>query len=83
MLTVKQKPKNQFIKVLLWGILVIALYAGLYVSENQLVHWTAQGKWTFIVPIAIAFLFSFVHGHFTGEFWDLLGIKPKLSGGKK
>jgi hypothetical protein len=79
----KQKRKTQFIKVLLWGSLVVALYAGLYVGETQLVQWTAPGKWTFIVPIVIAFLFSFAHGHFTGEFWDWLGIKPKLSGDKK
>ncbi len=57
MLTAKQKRKTKFIKVLFWGILVVGLYTGLYVSETQLVQWTAQGKWTFIVPIAIAFLF--------------------------
>ncbi|OAD21472.1 conserved hypothetical protein, membrane [Candidatus Thiomargarita nelsonii] len=83
MLTAKQKRKTQFFKVLLWGILVVALYVGLYLGETPLIHWTAQGHWTFIGPIAIAFLVSFVHGHFTGEFWDVLGIKPKLSGGKK
>jgi len=82
MLTARQKRKTKFIKLLLWGILVGVLYTGIYVSESQLVQWTAQGKWTFIVPITIAFMISFVHGHFTGEFWELLGIKPKLSGEK-
>jgi uncharacterized membrane protein HdeD (DUF308 family) len=82
MFSAKQKRKTQFIKLLFWGLLVIGLYAGLYVIESQLIQWTAQGKWTFIVPIGIAFLFSFVHGHFTGDFWDILGIKPNLSGEK-
>jgi len=86
MLTAKQKRKNQIIKVLFLGSLVVALYTGLYLGETLLVHLIAQGKWTFIVPIFIAFLFSFVHGNLTGEFWDVLGIKPLLnskSGGKK
>jgi len=77
------KRKSQLIKVLLWGLFVVALYTGLYVGEAQLIQLTAQGKWTFIVPIAIAFLFSFAHGNFTGQFWNILGIKPKLSGDKK
>jgi len=78
-----QKRKTKTIKLLLWGLFVVGLYVGLYIGEKPLVHWTAQGGWTFIGPIAIAFLFSFVHGHFTGEFWDWLGIKPKLSGDQK
>ncbi len=77
------KRKTKFINVFLWGILVVVLYTSLYVSETQLIQWTAQGRWTFFVPITIAFLFSFAHGHFTGEFWEVLGIKPKLSGDKK
>ncbi|MDM8566740.1 hypothetical protein QUF74_13945 [Candidatus Halobeggiatoa sp. HSG11] len=75
--------KIKLIKLFLWGIAVVALYVGLYFGETQLIRLTAQGHWTFIVPIAIAFLFSFVHGNFTGEFWDVLNIKPKLSGRKK
>lgn len=80
----KQKRKTtKFIKVFLWGILVVGLYTGLYLNETEIVQWTAEGKWTFIVPIVIAFVFSFAHGNFTGEFWNVLGIKPKLSGDKK
>jgi hypothetical protein len=29
------------------------------------------------VPVAMAFLFSLVHGAFTGHFWDVLGIKAR------
>jgi len=81
MLSTKQKRK--LIKLLLWGIIVAALYVCLYVGAKPLIEWTAQGRWTFIVPIAIAFIFSFVHGNFTGKFWDFLGIKPQLPGDKK
>jgi hypothetical protein len=30
-----------------------------------------------LIPIAIAMVFSFVHGAFTGHFWDLLGLRAK------
>lgn len=30
-----------------------------------------------LVPLAIAMAFSFVHGAFTGHFWDLLGLRAK------
>ena len=30
-----------------------------------------------LVPILIALVFSFVHGAFTGRFWDLLGLRAK------
>lgn len=57
------------------------LYGGLYAYSAELVElaeMTRDGEraW-FVVPIAIAFLFSLVHGAFTGHFWDLLGLKAK------
>lgn len=45
---------------------------------------TAQGGimtegngWFVLVPILIAFAMSYVHGAFTGLFWDVLGLKAK------
>ena len=29
-----------------------------------------------LVPIAIALVISYVHGAFTGLFWDVMGLKP-------
>jgi hypothetical protein len=59
------------------GIASLVLYALLFGNEQMVIELTRQGKWTFIVPIAIAFVFSFVHGAFTGQFWDVLGVKAK------
>lgn len=57
------------------------LYGGLYAYSAELVElaeMTRDGEKTlFVVPIAIAFLFTLVHGAFTGYFWDLLGLKAK------
>jgi hypothetical protein len=29
------------------------------------------------IPLAVALVFSLVHGAFTGHFWDLLGFRAK------
>ncbi|MDH4216532.1 MAG: hypothetical protein OEV23_06520 [Gallionella sp.] len=34
-----------------------------------------SNKLNVLVPIAIAFLLSFVHGAFTGLFWEVIGLK--------
>lgn len=63
------------------GTVSTTLYGGLYAYSAELVElaeMTRDGeKGMFVVPIAIAFLFSLVHGAFTGHFWDLLGLKGK------
>lgn len=59
------------------GLLSATLYFLLYYFNEQILIWSKQGGWYFIVPLTIAFVFSFVHGAFTGHFWDLLGVKAK------
>lgn len=65
----------------LLGTLSVALYALLYCFSEELVQMaeaTRRGNKSFFpIPIALALLFSWVHGTFTGHFWDLLGFKPK------
>lgn len=62
---------------LLFGIVVVALYSGLYVYEKDIIEWSTRGGWFFLVPLTIAFVFSFFHGKFTSDFWDFFGIKAK------
>lgn len=64
-------------QVLLFGSIVVGLYMGLYVYEQDVIEWSTRGGWFFLVPLTIAFVFSFFHGKFTGDFWDFLGIKAK------
>lgn len=64
-------------KTAVLGIVVAALYFALFHYEKTLLSLSAQGKWNFIIPVGIAFVFSFVHGTFTSEFWDSLGLKGK------
>jgi putative flippase GtrA len=61
----------------LFGGASAALYALLFWFEYEILAFTHQGGWTFIVPLAIAFLMSYVHGGFTAAFWDWFGIRAK------
>jgi hypothetical protein len=64
-------------RLALFGVASAALYALLFVFEQELLSFTHQGGWTFVVPVAIAFAVSYAHGGFTGAFWDWVGIRAK------
>ena len=37
-----------------------------------------EGTWWYVfAPIAMAFALSYTHGIFTGQFWDVVGLKAK------
>ncbi len=65
----------------LLGIGSVVLYFLLFYFEDTVLGWSKGFKkvgWFFIAPIIIAFVFSVVHGAFTGHFWELLGIRGKV-----
>lgn len=63
------------------GVLSGILYFMLYIFGDdirRLAELTTQGhRAYFLVPIAIAFVFSLVHGLFTDRFWEAVGLKAK------
>lgn len=71
---------GSLVKAVLYGAASLALYVLLYLYADETVELarrTQQGeKIWFLVPIAIAFVFSYAHGAFTGYFWDAVGLKP-------
>jgi len=64
-------------RAVLYGLMSLILYFLLYLFEDSILEFTARGGWYFIAPVALAFVFSYAHGTFTGHFWDILGIKAK------
>lgn len=63
------------------GVLSALFYYGLY-HFNDFILEAAQAvrngeKAFFLLPIAIAFAFSYIHGEFTGRFWHALGLQAK------
>ena len=69
---VKKKP---YLKALLFGVVSVALYAALLSNQDIINDNFARGGMFAFLPIAAAFLFSFVHGSFTGHFWTLMGVE--------
>ena len=63
------------------GVASVGLYLLLFVFSDRLPALAAETrngeKLYALVPLAISMVFSFVHGAFTGHFWDLLGLRAK------
>lgn len=69
-------PLNaQTARTLALGVVSLILYVLLFTYEREVLQASMGGGWAVAVPIGIAFLFSFVHGAFTGGFWDMVGLK--------
>ena len=62
-----------------FGIASVALYALLFIYADLFPDWarrTRDGEHALaLIPVAVAFAFSWVHGAFAGYFWDVLGLR--------
>ncbi len=70
--SIKKKPVG---KMIFMGILSTALYAALLARQEMVSSMFGKGGVYALLPIATAFVFSFIHGSFTGHFWTVLGIE--------
>jgi len=68
----KKKPVGAMIVM---GIISIALYTTLLLKQDLLNSTFANGGWYALLPIIMAFVFSYFHGSFTGHFWTVLGVE--------
>jgi hypothetical protein len=79
------RPEN--VKMIFFGCLSGLLYAELFrfqIVINHFAELTREGeKIDFLIPIGIAFLFSYVHGAFATYSWQSLGLKVKDELGKE
>ena len=72
------KPKKKpFSKMILYGAVSVSLYALVLAYQGLITAYFTRGALYATLPIATAFLFSFVHGGFTSYFWSVLGIEAK------
>jgi hypothetical protein len=69
------------VTTLILGAASTGLYFLLFAYADELIALakaTRDGNKLYaLVPIVVAMVFSFVHGAFTGQFWDLLGLRAK------
>jgi hypothetical protein len=70
--TTRKKPVGAMIVM---GIISIALYAALLLEQDLVNSTFAKGGLYALLPIITAFIFSYIHGSFTGHFWTVLGIE--------
>jgi hypothetical protein len=82
-------PANRIVRspralvlTLVLGTASAALYFLLFLFSDELTELAGANRdgehqlYAFI-PLAVALVFSLVHGAFTGHFWDLLGLRAK------
>jgi F0F1-type ATP synthase assembly protein I len=70
--TTKKKPVG---KLIVMGIISIALYTTLLLKQDLVNSTFARGGMYALLPVITAFVFSYFHGSFTGNFWTMLGIE--------
>jgi hypothetical protein len=70
--TTKKKPVGAMIVM---GIISLALYTILLLKQDLINNTFAQGGWYALLPSITAFVFSYFHGSFTGNFWTVLGVE--------
>jgi len=68
----KKKPYGAAI---ILGVISLALYVGLLTQQEVVNEYFTKGGVYAFLPIGAAFLFSLVHGNFTGNFWTVLGVE--------
>lgn len=63
--------------VIIMGGVVVTLYGLLFIYEMPILSASVAGGWSFVIPVTIAFMFSYAHGDFTSRFWTACGLVPK------
>jgi hypothetical protein len=71
------KAKKPVGKMVVFGICSAIIYVALLSYQGFITAYFTRGALYAILPIAGAFTLSYVHGHFTGYFWSVLGIEAK------
>lgn len=73
------KAKKPVGKMVVFGICSAIIYGTLLLNQGFITAYFTRGALYAILPIAGAFTLSYVHGHFAGYFWSVLGIEAKKS----
>jgi hypothetical protein len=71
----QQKKMKALKGTVIFGLITAALYAAVFLNSGVVMEYFTKGGIYALLPVGTAFLFSFVHGAFTGNFWSALGIE--------
>ncbi len=70
-----KKKKKPYLRTFLFGIISVGLYMTLLSNQDLVNSSFGRGGLYAVLPIATAFIFSFIHGSFTGHFWTMMGVE--------
>jgi pheromone shutdown protein TraB len=75
------RSPRALVTTLILGAASAGLYLLLFLFSDRLTELAAATRAGHaiyaLVPLVVAMVFSLVHGAFTGQFWDLLGLRAK------
>jgi hypothetical protein len=71
----QQKRAKAAKSAVIFGLLTGAFYAAIFLNEGTVMKYFTMGGAYAFLPVGAAFLVSFIHGSFTGNFWTALGIE--------
>ena len=76
------RSPRALVLTLVLGVCSAGLYFLLFLFSEELTllasaNRDGQHRLYAFIPLAVALVFSLVHGAFTGHFWDLLGLRAK------
>ena len=71
----QQKRAKALRSAVIFGLLTAAFYAAIFLNEGTVMKYFTMGGAYALLPVSAAFLVSFIHGAFTGNFWTALGIE--------
>jgi len=67
----KRHVKNCFV----FGALTAGVYAAVFTNQDLVMTYFTKGGIYALLPVAVVFAISYVHGNFTSSFWSALGIE--------
>ncbi len=70
-----QPRKKHWVPVVGFGLATAAVYAAVFMNADTVMSYFTRGGWYAALPIATAFVVSYVHGSFASSLWSLLGIE--------
>jgi uncharacterized integral membrane protein len=71
----RQRKRKALKGAIGFGVLSAILYLAVFVNQGTVMTYFTKGGIYGALPVMTAFLFSFVHGAFTGNFWTAVGIE--------
>jgi membrane protease subunit (stomatin/prohibitin family) len=71
----QQKRSKALKGAIIFGLATAACYVAVFLNSGVVMKYFTKGGMYALLPVGTAFLFSFVHGAFTGNFWSALGIE--------